>query len=61
VVGTRIALLPVGRSEGAKNAVDMGSGFVVFIERWISAAIAAGGQIADQESEIRVLRKGDRL
>jgi hypothetical protein len=52
---------PMGRSEGAKNAVDIGGGFVVFIEGRVSAAMAAGGQIADLESEIRVLRKGDRL
>jgi hypothetical protein len=49
------------RREGLKNAVDNGSGFVVFIGGWVSAATAAGGQIADQESEIRVFRKGDRL
>jgi len=40
-----------------KNAVDNGNGFVVFIGGWVSAATAAGGQIADQESEIRVLGK----
>jgi hypothetical protein len=45
-----------GRVEERKNAVDNGSVFVVFIRGWVSAAIAVGGQIADQESEIRVLR-----
>jgi hypothetical protein len=50
-----------GTSGGAKNAIDIGSSFVVFIEGSVSAAMAAGGQIADLESEVRVLRKGDRL
>jgi len=57
-----------GIGGGAKNAVDIGGVFVVFIEGSVSAAMAAGGEIAeiaeiaDSESEIRetVLRKGDR-
>jgi hypothetical protein len=52
---------PRGEGGGVKIAVDIGSGFVVSIKGSVSAAIAAGGQIADLESEIRVLRKGDRL
>jgi hypothetical protein len=68
--GTRIApLIPWGtggtnngeKGGGTKIAVDIGSGFMVSIKGSVSAAIAAGGQIAELESEIRVLRKGDRL
>jgi hypothetical protein len=55
--GTRIAP-PLHRGRGGtKKSVDIGSGFVVFIEGSVSAATAAGGQIADLESEIQVLRK----
>jgi len=41
------------RSGGLKKAVDIGSGFVVFIGGSVSAAMAAGGQIADLKSEGR--------
>jgi hypothetical protein len=49
--GTGIAPLPLRRSGGKKKAVDIGSGFVVFIGGSVSAAMAAGGQIADLKSE----------
>jgi hypothetical protein len=45
-----------------KNAVDNDGGFVVFRKYWVSAAIGAGGQIADLDSEIRVsVQKGEQL
>ncbi len=40
---------------GEKKVVDFASGSVVSIEGSVSTAIAAGEQIADEESEIRVL------
>jgi hypothetical protein len=50
-----------GESGGPKNAVDIGSGFVVSIEGWVSAATAAGGQIAELASRFECYVKGDRL